>query len=551
MNTNSTTNGSLRSGSSAKELKVPNTQKAASRSASSSRPTASARPGATNMKKSSDVAYTGKIGKKKKPRKPLTKKKKLMILFISLGILLFLSVGCILAAKYVVPLINAATGLNQDKDFDPNKINSNFGDNSQAAAHMDGFINIAVFGIDTRAETEDTSTQIDDNDSRSDVIMIISVNTDTKEVRLLSVYRDTYLLKEASTKGNTYDKINHAYSKGKAANALSLLNQNLDLDIKDYVTVNFSVVAQAIDAVGGVEIELESKEIEEYNKDGSYAKNYPLLNHYIDEINELTGSNSPHITKPGTYLMDGVQATAFGRIRYCDTDYERTARQREVLMKLYEKAKTQGISKLLQIAQLVSPQVITSLSFDDIIELAKYALNCTIADQQGFPFNQTSGKIKGTDFVFAENLADDVSQLHYYLFGKENYTPTSKVQAISDEIDEKRGKKNSSTSASSTPHVTSTPTATPDSDSSTSNNSNHNTSNYTSDNTNNNSTTVIQATEEPVQTQEPVQTPEPTPDPTATPVPVRTQAPTATPVRTQTPNIPTESANNSNTYDQE
>lgn len=553
MNTNSTTNGSLRSSSSSKELKLPNTKTATSRSASSSRSTASARPGATNMKKSSDVAYTGKTNKRKKPRKPLTKKKKLMILFISLGILLFLSVGSILAAKYIIPLYNAARGLQQDTDFNPNDIESNFSKDSDAGIHMDGFINIAVFGLDTRPQNKDASTQLDDSGSLSDVIMIISVNTDTKEVKLLSVYRDTYLLKEASTKGNTYDKINHAYSKGKAANALSLLNQNLDLNIEDYVTVNFSIVAQAIDAVGGIEIELESKEIEKYNKDGSYAKNYPLLNHYIDEINDLTGSDSPHITKPGTYLMDGVQATAFGRIRYCDTDYERTARQREVLMKLFEKAKTQGISKLLQIAQLVSPQVITSLSFDDIIKLSKYALNCTIADQQGFPFNQTSGKLKGTDFVFAENLAADVSQLHYYLFGKENYTPTSKVQAISDEIDEKRGKKSSSstTKDSSTPDVTSNPTPTPDPDSSISNNSNHNTSDNTSDNTNNNSTAVIQATETPVQTQEPVQTQAPTPAPTATPVPVKTQTPTATPVKTQTPDTPTEVVNSSNTYIQD
>lgn len=490
---------------------------------------------------------TKKAGRKK--RKPLTKKKKLMILFTSLGILLFLSVGCILAAKYVIPLYKAATGLNRDTSFDENDVPDNFGNDSEAAAHMEGFINIAVFGIDTRAKNEGDGTQINDSDSRSDVIMIVSVNTDTKEVRLLSVYRDTYLLKESTSKGNTFDKAAHAYAKGKAATALGVLNQNLDLDITDYVTVDFSIVAQAIDAVGGVEIELEQKEIEKFNKNGSYATTYPLLNHYIDEINELTGSDSEHITKAGTYLMDGVQATAFGRIRYCDTDYERTARQREVLMKLFEKAKTQGISKLLQIAAMVTPQVVTSLSASEITDLAKYALNCNIVDQQGFPFNQVSGKLSGTDYVFSENLASDVSQLHYYLFGKENYTPTSKVQEISDEIDQKRGVKKSTGTSTKAPSTTKNP-ATKAPAATSSSNSSHTDSETSSDTSSNSSqntttfsttvTTTPQQTQEPIETQAPVQTPQPTVAPTPTPKPTVAPTPTIAP----TPN--TEGGNDNN-----
>lgn len=498
-----------------------------------------------NHKQSTKTNAKGRNGQRKK--KPLTKKKKLTIFFITLGILLFLSIGCILAAKYVIPLYRAATGLKQDKSFDDKDVIDNFGNDSAAAAHMSGYINIAVFGIDTRAENKGDGTKIDDSDSRSDVIMIVSVNADTKEVKLLSVYRDTYLLKNSSNKGNTFDKAAHSYTKGKGANALGVLNQNLDLDITDYVTVDFSIVAQAIDAVGGVEIELEQKEIEKFNKNGTYATKYPLLNHYIDEINELTGSESEHITKAGTYLMDGVQATAFGRIRYCDTDYERTARQREVLMKLFDKAKSQGVSKLLQIAAMVSPQVITSLSASEITDLAKYALNCNIVDQQGFPFNQTSGKLGNTDYVFSENLAADVTQLHYYLFGKENYTPTSKVQEISNEIDGKRGirKNTKRTSSSDSPGATKRPAT--QAPVSTPSGGNKHSSKSSAADTNegaaqNNSTTfttsVTPVPQDP--TQEPVEetkAPEPTPQPTVTPTPKPTATPTPKPTVIPTQNV--------------
>lgn len=373
-----------------------------------------------------------------KKKRPMSKKKKFTIVYVTLGLVLVLSLVAL-----ALPHILKLTSFETDKTFSDKDVESNF-ENQEAAAHMSGFLNIAVFGIDTRAKNEGGNTQIDDSDSRSDVIMIISVNRDTNQIKLCSVYRDTYLYVGSDKNGNiSCDKINHAYAKGKAINAINALNRNLDLNITDYVTVDFSIVAQCIDAVGGIDVEILDREIERFNKNGSYRDPEPLINHYIDEINELTDSDSPHITEPGLQHLDGVQATAYARIRYCDTDYQRSERQRTVLMKMFEKAKSADIGTLLKIAETVAPQVVTSLTWSEIAEYAKYAITCEIADQKGFPFTMSSSNhLSGgnTWYNFADDLVKDVSELHNYLFGEVDYKPTSMVHTISDYIDKKRGK---------------------------------------------------------------------------------------------------------------
>ena len=315
----------------------------------SSYPSAKSNSGGTPPRKPSSGKSTG--GPKRK--KAMTKKKKFKILYIVLAIVFVLSIASIVAAKYAVPAIKAMNQVNKnrDKSYTEADVNNNF-ENEADAAHMKGYLTLAVFGIDTREKNEDTTTQIDDSDTRSDVIMIVNVNRETNQIKLLSVYRDTYLNIGTDKNGKMKcDKINHAYAKGKALNAINALNRNLDLNITDYVTVDFSIVTQCVDAVGGIEVEILDREIERFNKNGSYRDAYPLINHYIDEINELTGSNSPHITKPGVQKLDGVQATAYARIRYCDTDFQRAARQRTVLMKMFEKAKGAGVSTILKIAE--------------------------------------------------------------------------------------------------------------------------------------------------------------------------------------------------------
>lgn len=376
-----------------------------------------------------------------KRKRPMTKKKKFKVIFTSLASILLVSI-LLIVAVYGGKLWKIANSVKTDKSFTDKDVESNF-ENEEAAAHMSGYLNIAVFGIDTRNTMDDDSVQIDDTDCRSDVIMIVSVNQSTNEIKLLSVYRDTYLYVGSDKNGGiSCDKINHAYVKGQAVNAINALNRNLDLQITDYVTVDFGIVAECIDAVGGIDVEILDREIERFNKDGSYRDAYPLINHYIDEINELTGSNSKHITKSGMQHLDGVQATAYARIRYCDTDYQRSERQRAVLMKMFEKAKSSDVSTLLKIAETVAPKVVTSLEWSEIAQYAKYAVTCNIVDQQGFPFTMSSSNhLSGskTWYNFADDLEKQVSELHKYLFNEQNYKPTSMVKNISSYIDKKRG----------------------------------------------------------------------------------------------------------------
>ena len=182
--------------------------------------------------------------------------------------------------------------------------------------------------------------------------MIVSINQDTKKVKIASVYRDSYL-----KIGKSFDKITHAYAKGGAAQSLSAINTNLDLDIKEYLAVNFDVVIDVVNAVGGVEIEITSEE----------AK---YINQYIKELNSVTKHNSSYITKAGTYKLDGVQAVAYSRIRYTDGgDYKRTERQRDVLNLAFQKVKKMNLGQLNNLADKILNKISTNISGTEIFGL--------------------------------------------------------------------------------------------------------------------------------------------------------------------------------------
>lgn len=518
-----------------RELQMPAQRSSSSRTTKPAVRTNNAAPSA--QRKSSAAGNNPQMRRKPsgKRKKAMTKKKRFKILFTTMACILILSVLSI-AAVYGVKAWKIANSINTDKSFSDKDVESNFDDDT-SAAHMSGYLNIAIFGIDTRNVMDDDTEQIDDTDCRSDVIMIVSVNQSTNEIKLLSVYRDTYLYVGSDKKGDIKcDKINHAYVNGQAVNAINALNRNLDLTITDYVTVDFGIVAECIDAVGGIDVEILDREIERFNKDGSYRDAYPLINHYIDEINELTNSNSPHITKSGVQHLDGVQATAYARIRYCDTDYQRSERQRTVLMKTFEKAKSSDISTLLKIAETVAPKVVTSLDWSEIATYAKYAVTCDIVDQQGFPFTMSSSNhLSGSNtwYNFADDLGEQVTQLHKYLFNQENYKPTSMVMTISDYIDKKRGNSSDGTySYSKDDTEQSSPTPDADDSEETYSTLEPATQSPTS------KVTAVPSTSTPeeYQTVAPEVTPTPswiTAMPTKTPAPT-TAAPTETPVATPT-----------------
>ena len=279
-----------------------------------------------------------------------------------------------------------------------------------------GYKNIALFGVDstTGALTKNT---------RSDTIMIASINEKTGDCKLVSVYRDTYL----NLSNDSYNKCNAAYAKGGPKQAISMLNMNLDMDITDFVTVGFAGLTDTIDALGGVYVTVESDEINHLN-------NYQLC---IAE--DLKRSYTP-VADTGYQLLDGLQATGYCRIRYtAGDDFKRAERQREVLQAVADQAKKNASPAALgQIANDVFDEVYTSLDLDEIVGLLGNVTKYNIVETSGFPQEEyrATGTIgsKGS-CVIPVNLEENVKWLHQFLFDDYNYTPSSTVQECSRQIE--------------------------------------------------------------------------------------------------------------------
>ena len=283
-----------------------------------------------------------------------------------------------------------------------------------------GYKTIALFGVDARDVTNLGQG------TRSDSIMIASINNETKEVKIVSVYRDTLL--EIENDSGLTSKVNAAYSYGGPQLAIKTLNANLDLQITDFVTVNFLGLTKAIDDLGGITVHVEENEL-------------PILNLAISEQIAVTGIYSDGVFSTGELLLNGTQATAYARIRSTDQgDITRTERQRDVLTKMFEKAKSSDLGTIDAIIDDLFPEIATSLSEDEIKALAKAVFEYQLGDTVGFPFAYTpiTHETKGSVLVPAD-LNSNVSALHEFLFGEQGYVPTSNVQNISTTIQNETG----------------------------------------------------------------------------------------------------------------
>lgn len=287
---------------------------------------------------------------------------------------------------------------------------------------LKGYTNIALFALDNRSNGSFSA-------GNSDVIMIASINNDTKEVRLVSVYRDTFL--NVSDDGSyNFRKANYAYNKGGAEEAVKMLNRNLDLDIQDYVVVDFQAVTEAIDLLGGVEVDIDAGE----------AK---WMDFYINETAQVTGHEAHSITQPGTYTLDGVQATSYCRIRYtAGDDFKRAQRQREVLSKMVAKAKSANLLTINKIIDSVLDDISTNFTPGELVSLASQMMSYELADTTGFPFKLTTANLGGKkgSVVIPCDLVTNVTDLHKYLFNEYNYKPSNTVLSFSEAITTETGK---------------------------------------------------------------------------------------------------------------
>lgn len=278
--------------------------------------------------------------------------------------------------------------------------------------YMKGHWTFAVFGVDSRDKNVLKGTN-------SDVIMICDVNQDTGEIKLVSVFRDTYL--NLDDKG-TYNKINQAYFVGGPTQAVKALNKNLDLNITDYVTFNWSAVANGINVLGGIDMNISKAE-------------FYYINSFITETVKGTGIGSHQLTHAGENHLDGVQAVAYGRLRLMDTDYARTERQRKVVEAAFKKAIKADLKTLNSLVGAVLPQVSTCIDVNDIFGMIKNVTKYHIGDTMGFPAARGEASIpKKGACVIPQTLESNVVALHQFLYGEENYVPSKAVKEISAKI---------------------------------------------------------------------------------------------------------------------
>ena len=349
-------------------------------------------------------------------------------LFIIEVLVLLIAIG----ALYVILRTTGEHGVKKDK-LDEEKIAVNEeikekvieNEESEAVNEYTGIYNIAFFGVDARDEN------LGKGNNRSDTIMICSVDMDKHEVRLISIYRDTYL----NVGNDSYGKCNKAYALGGPEQALSMINMNTDLYVTDYITVGFEGLMEAVDALGGVEIDVREEEI-------SHLNNYQIsmVGNSTDGKNftATAGVDYMPVENPGLQTLNGLQATAYCRIRYIGDDFERTQRQRDVLIAMMEKAKKSSVSSLVDAMNAVFPHVVTSVDIEDIIPVLGMIGDYKVTVSDGFPFrDMLNGGTIGTEgnCIVPTSLEDNVIRLHKILYGEENYEPTKELKSFSAQVE--------------------------------------------------------------------------------------------------------------------
>lgn len=344
----------------------------------------------------------------KRRKKRRMKKRKKVLLFV----LEILVLAVLLVVLYFTNILNKI-------DFE-NMTDTEAGINddlsSETAFAMEGYTNIALFGLDNRGSG-------DYDTGNSDAILIASINNENKEVRLVSVYRDTYL----SIGDGKYYKCNSAYERGGAKQAVQMLNSNLDLDIKDYVSVDWGALVETIDDLGGIDIEVTDEEVDK-------------INEYTVEIVMMTGKDTTTLTESGMVHLDGTQATSYARIRkLAGDDYMRTARQRIVLQAMLEKAQKADIGTLNKVCNDVVDDISTTLTLKQMLILAKDVGSYKLVETTGFPFELTTANLDSGDTVVPVELENNVTELHQWLFNDADYSPSQTVQSISANIVKKSG----------------------------------------------------------------------------------------------------------------
>lgn len=323
----------------------------------------------------------------------------------------------LIIAVAVMAVVLLFTGiLGKVGKIDINK--DNIGINAQVEKDLKKYRNIVLLGVDAR--------DMDDYENcRTDAMIIVSIDKKNKEIRQISVYRDTYVF---ANEEYGYDKITNIHAYAGTEGTMHALNENLDLNIEEVVVVNWKAVANAIDALGGIEIEVLDSEINELNK-------------YMNETARSIGGTAVKVEKAGVQTLDGVQAVTYSRIRKdaATGDYRRNERMKIVVSATVEKA-LKNPWKIPKAANVALPQIRTNMDTGDMMGVMMSFLTKDMTDSVGWPFD-TSGwtAYNGAWCGVPVTLSSNVTELHEKYFGQAGYTPTDRVQEISAEISARTG----------------------------------------------------------------------------------------------------------------
>ena len=313
----------------------------------------------------------------------------------------------------------------------------------EEAPSSDNYSTYAFFGSDSRMAGEDWKTDTTTGTQgvpSSDVIMLLSINEDTGEARISSVYRDTML--DVGGEGSDLQKCNVAFQRGGAYGAMDMLERNLDTEIRGYVTANFMTVADAIDMLGGIEVDIEDQETNsDKNKEKGLYDVVDTANKYIDEMNRLYGTDTPHIEHAGRQTLSGLQAVAYSRVRYTDGgDMRRAQRQRNVVALMAEKLKSADADTQRSVLKQMYQEVDTDLSEEELMDLFDHLIGYDLDDLGGFPYKMGNyiDEEKG-DMLVPCDLVTNVKELHAFRYGEEDYEPSETVKEYDRLIKEETG----------------------------------------------------------------------------------------------------------------
>ena len=274
---------------------------------------------------------------------------------------------------------------------------------------LDGFQTFVVYGVDARNNTRIT------RGAQGDVVILVSINRATKEVRLSSILRDTNFQRPVAGANGavsyTFNKITNIYRIVGAAGTMSILNNELDLNIEDFIAVNWKAVADVVNLMGGLDLNMTVNEVKEVISSSA-------------ETSRVTGIPAGNLELiDGVQHCDGVQVVSYARIRHIgNADYDRTNRQRTVINMLLAKAKTLSVTKLLSICETMFPEIGTSFTLTEIVDMLESVRSYTIVDSSAYPYTFVSN-----DSIYVRDLPTNNKKLHEFLYGNSGYVPSDYV----------------------------------------------------------------------------------------------------------------------------